>query len=104
METLLSPVKKSLLQLYQLKRTKREGAEYDGYLMHYSVAATSLPPNENLSKEGLEYSSEQGRDPLDVILGIAFQLGYSNAKVSDSSQNDYILSKLDSIMEKIGKS
>jgi hypothetical protein len=80
-EDLIGPVKKSLLTLYTLKRTTARDGKYDGYGNHGTILATSFDPDEQLDPSGLRYDRERGRQPIDVILRVAFQLGYSQCSI-----------------------
>lgn len=49
--------------------------------LHYSVAATSMPPSWHFTDEGLDNTLENDLDFWDVYTMIAFQIGYSNGMV-----------------------
>lgn len=74
-EELVPPLKDVVSQLYGLD-VLDDKAEYLGYEFTGKIAATCLQPDEQLGREGLEQAEEQGREPIDVILGIAVQLGF----------------------------
>ena len=81
-EELLPPVITAIRALYRLEQVSFEAA-YDGYSFDdCSVAAVCLQPDEKLSKENLEASLEHGRDPLQVTVEIAFQLGFIQGRRS----------------------
>jgi hypothetical protein len=81
-EDLIAPLRKAAVKL--LNRSRR-GVEYEGYDTP-SVAHIVPTPAEQLSKEGMEQHREQGRDALDVILFIAFHLGYEQGTRVQSSE------------------
>lgn len=59
-----------------VRKNTLESMNYTGYDIGSSTKATSLSPNESLSLEQLKYNfEEQGRDAMEVIIGIAIQLG-----------------------------
>jgi len=86
-EDLIGPVKKALKRLYTLKRTRAKDGNYDGYGNHGHIMATSPDPDEQLDAEGLAYDRERGRKPIDVILRVAFQLGYSQCSAINEATN-----------------
>lgn len=76
-EKLLTPVRHSLGRAYRLTRIN-QGADiaYEGYDIGKELRVTSLSPKQALTAVELEWSeSQHGRDALDTILLIAFQLG-----------------------------
>jgi len=102
-DELVSPLKDVVSQLYGLD-VLDDKAEYLGYEFTGKIAATCLQPDEQLSREGLEYAEEQGREPIDVILGIAVQLGFiqgqRDAERSISNIESFIDTSLENMKEK----
>jgi len=72
-EDLIDPVRNAFDQLYTKRRKKAKSATYDGFPT--TEAHIVSQPSVRLSEESLEQEAFQGRDPLDVILNIAFNLG-----------------------------
>jgi hypothetical protein len=77
----IDPLYRSAKKLLAIRPEAMQGAKYTGYDVP-STAHCCLPPRDHLSKEGLEYNREQGRDPLMVVLLVAFQLGYEQGRRS----------------------
>ena len=100
-DVLMKPVKNALLQLYTLKRTSKKEAKYNGHGLHFSVGACSPDPESQLNKEGLAYDRERDRKPIDVILRIAFQLGYSNGFLAGDARNTLNESTIKSLERQI---
>ena len=79
---LIAPIRKAVKAFYNLKRTKLSEFDYEqngGYQTHCSVGAVSSI-DQQLTAEGLAFHEERDRQPIDVILMMAFQLGYSQAR------------------------
>lgn len=72
---LIKPVRASLNLAYKLTRTKLKTIPYDGFNFGTKTLAHSLAPDENLKAQALARHAEQGRDVMDVLFLIAFQLG-----------------------------
>ena len=79
---LTGPVYRAICDAYTLTKIDYgEGIKWTGPDLPESMAATSLPYNERLTREQLEYSEQdQGRDPLEEIIGIAVQLGMEQGR------------------------
>ncbi len=88
-EEAINPIRRAVAELYKLTRTRKKSCEYDGYELHCSVACSSPQPDYQLSEEGLRYHKERGRKPIDVLLMLAFQLGYSSAKTDADKEIDF---------------
>lgn len=73
---LMDPVKKALSFAYDLIR-KNQGKDipYDGYNTP-STAATVPNPEALLKEDWIKLAREQGEEPIDLILGVAFRLGH----------------------------
>jgi len=56
-------------------------------VLHFTIAATSMPPSWYFSEEGMEYAKENGRDFWDVYTQVAFQIGYHNGVVYQSKDS-----------------
>lgn len=89
-DQLLGPVRRSLDATYDLVRNnKGEAIPYDGY--PHCLEAT-LPPYEVLlDAESVQYNEEdQGQDPMDTFLMMAFQMGFENGKRRAAEDQKYI--------------
>jgi hypothetical protein len=76
LEDIVKPLYDAMRLIYKTKRM-RDGACYDGYGFEGTKLAAVCPePNQQLSADGLDAASSQGRDAMTVVLGIAVQLGY----------------------------
>lgn len=60
---------------YILKRKKKSDLTWCGPELHYSLAHVCTPFDRRLTKEYLEEESDQGRDLLDVLIGITLHVG-----------------------------
>lgn len=80
-EELTGPLKAALKRFYTMRRTKEQSAPYEGYALHYSVSHCSPQPDAELSEKNVKYHADRGRDPLDIILGLAVQLGISTGYI-----------------------
>lgn len=69
------PAVKIIRQGYKLTRIRSAKLTYDGYTLSTMALAAGPDPEEAISKESLEYNAERGRDLLDVVAGIIFNLG-----------------------------
>ena len=79
---LCEPICKAIRFAYQLTR-QNEGVSlpWDGLTIGERELVTCFSPDERLSKEQLEYDEEdQGRDALDVLVGLAIQLGIEQGR------------------------
>lgn len=79
---LSEPICKAIRFAYQLTR-QNEGVSipWKGLTIGERELATCFQPDERLSKEQLEYDDEnQGRDALDVLVGLAIQLGIEQGR------------------------
>jgi hypothetical protein len=82
-DTLTEPVADLVRQAYSLKRKAaiKKGLDWKGPSLPWSLRASCLPFEEKLNAENLRYDDEeQGRDPLEVIIGIAVQLGIEQGR------------------------
>lgn len=79
---LVESVKKALLFGYCMRRKNQDkDIPYTGYCIGKDLLATCLTPEERLKVESLKYDLEdQGRDLIDVLLGLAIQLGIEQGK------------------------
>lgn len=73
-------------QLYWLEQ-RSDHAVYSGYEFTAEATATSAQPDEALSVEGLEYHRGRGREPIAVVLMLAFQLGYQQRICHEKQKN-----------------
>jgi hypothetical protein len=79
-EELITPVKKVLLKAYKLTSRKLKNIPYDGFNFGSHSLVGLPPPNEQLEKDMIEYHKERGRNILDIILMIAFNLGLEQGR------------------------
>lgn len=78
------------LRLAHLRLQAGDPVEWDGpNKLHNSISAVSPPPSWHLSKEGLEYHGEQGRDEIEALLLVAFQLGVHNGVIYQTEFTDF---------------
>ncbi len=79
---LTEPVCKAIRKAYKLTpRNYGDKIKWTGFVLPERIAATCLPYDEVLTREQLEYSEQdQGRDPLEEIVGIAVQLGIEQGR------------------------
>ncbi len=93
---LVKPVKDALLFAYDIKRKNEDkDIPYNGYDTGKSVQICDFSPIEKLKAENLEYEkSEQDRDALSILLGIAIQLGIEQGERSFKASPVYQLMKL----------
>lgn len=74
-DDVVPPAVSVIRQGYTLKRNKDAKLTYNGYTLSKAALATSPDPVEALTKDSLDYHAERGRDLLDVVAGILFNLG-----------------------------
>jgi hypothetical protein len=79
-EDLLEPLRRSLFEAYTIKRTKEKSISYDGYNIAIQELAVSQSPEQNLTESAIDYHEERGRDILDIVLLIAYQLGIEQGR------------------------
>lgn len=80
MEDAIEPLCKAARAGYSLRRNKKKSIPYDGYNVGVQALLVGRDPTYTLSEEGLHYHKENGRDLLNVLLSIAFQLGFENGQ------------------------
>lgn len=68
-DDLARPLAKAAFRFFNTGDGKYNGLGYP------HAAHICLPPNEILSPSGLEHGREQGRDELELVIGVALQLG-----------------------------
>lgn len=94
-------VREALEFAYELKRANAsKSVPWNGPPIGKSLAAASLDYVEALSAESLEWVLEdQGRDALEVIIGIAIQLGIEQGRRDYLTSNAYthLLEKMEAI-------
>jgi hypothetical protein len=73
-DELSDPLRKAFRSLYSMRR-KANGTDWTGLDIGRSLKAGCTSPDDNLSKEGLAYHREQGRDALDALIQVALQTG-----------------------------
>ena len=98
---IIKPLRNSLRQIYDLNQ-KSEFAYYDGYAYTDVVSATSVRPDIALSSDGLRAAAANYDDePIDVILGIAFKLGYCQGHEFATDRLNALIESQKSIIESI---
>lgn len=80
MEDAIEPLCKAVRAGYSLRRNKLKTIPYDGYNVGVQALLCGRSPDETLSKESLDYHKNHGRDLLNVLLSIAFQIGFENGQ------------------------
>lgn len=102
-EDLLSPLQDLIRRNvdWKMKEDNSVIGEYDGYKT--GSAAATFDPVWNLSKEGLEYNEERGRDFFDVVMTVAFQLGFEQGKRSEAPDSE-IFKRMNEMLQEIVKS
>lgn len=81
-EQLIEAVRDVVKQCYKLTRkNKDKDIKWKGPLLPESMRATCLDFEHNLTVERMKYNEyDQGRDAMDVIIGIAIQLGIEQGR------------------------
>lgn len=81
-DELITPLVEAIHHCYNLKRiNKKIDFVYDGYELNFREGATSPQPDIALSAETLKRVEEdQGREAVEIILQIAFQLGVEQGR------------------------
>jgi len=81
-ENLTKPVWRAIRKAYKLtSKDYGESIKWTGPKLPKSMGATCLSYDELLTRENLEYSEQdQGRDPLEELIGIAVQLGIEQGR------------------------
>jgi hypothetical protein len=95
-EDLIEPVVEAIRFAYDLKRKNEDkDIPYEGYNIGRRDLATCLPVDEHLSAKNLKYSEEdQGRDPLQEIVLVAFQLGVEQGRRIEHDEMQLSMSSL----------
>jgi len=81
-EELITPLIKAMHHCYNLERIHKDvDFEYDGYELSFREGAVCPQPDEALTAETLKWQEEdQGREAIETILQIAFQLGVEQGR------------------------
>lgn len=79
-EDLITPVRKAFLTAYRLVSRKKKSIPYEGYNFGGQSLVTISPPDEQLQEEMISYHKERGRDILDIMLMIVFNLGMEQGR------------------------
>ena len=90
---------------YRLSRKNTvDPMDYQGYDIGTSAKATSLSPAEALSLEQLDYDlTSQDRDAMDVIIGIAIQLGVEQGIRLESTNSLIYKTMFEALIERLPK-
>ncbi len=100
---LTEPIVDLIRQAYWLNsaHSTKKGLVWRGPSLPKSLAATCHPYDEALSAERLRYNdSEQGIDPLMVIVGIAVQLGIEQGRRMNASKVS-LTQQIESLLEEV---
>ncbi len=99
-EDLILPIRKAIKAAYSMRRRRaKQDVPYHGYDIGQHVKAGSFGPDEALTAANLAYSNEdQGRDALDVILGLAMQIGIEQGRRIERERIDERLALVKSVM------
>jgi len=94
---LTEPVCRAIRKAYKLtSKDYGEGIKWTGPELPQSMRAGCLPYDELLTRKQLEYSEQdQGRDPLEEIVGIAIQLGMEQGRRLNKTDLEIPLEILD---------
>jgi len=87
-EDLVTPVRKAFLKAYKLVSRRKKNVPYEGYNFGGFSLAGSPPPDEHLQEEMIKYHRERGRDILDIILMIAFNLGIEQGRRLEAKNSE----------------
>ncbi len=91
---LAEPVHKAISFAYTLKR-KNHGKDvpWSGFDIGESMKACCLSPHEALTKDNLAYDkNNQDRDPMNILIGIAIQIGIEQGRRIQLEEIDSYLS------------
>ena len=104
-EELVDSVRQCISHHYRLfRKNTHVPINYKGYDIGSGSKATCLSPDEALTLNMLEYDlKEQGRDALDVIIGIAIQLGIEQGRRIEHENTVWQRIMLDLLMNKDGE-
>jgi hypothetical protein len=80
MEDAIEPICKAVRSGYTLRRNNLKSIPYDGYNVGVQALLCGRDPTYTLSEEGLAYHKNNGRDLLNVLMSIAFQIGFENGQ------------------------
>lgn len=87
-EEVIAEIKKTLLNFYKVSRKKDvDSCEWNGPSIVRPLSHIIIQPKTQLSKQVLLHHEEQGREPIDVILGLAYQLGICKGYESAQEEN-----------------
>lgn len=96
---IIGHLRASLDQLYNLTQ-KSDSAMYEGYSYSDILSVSNKQPDFELSARGLKKANENYEDDaIDVILGIAFKLGYCQGDNMASSRLNEIIDIKDKIID-----
>ena len=92
---LADAVRKALRAAYSIKRKDRKrNIKWTGPPQGESCAHCCLAPADALTAESLKYNlDDQGRDALDVIIGIAIQMGIEQGRRNFKNSPEFSLMK-----------
>lgn len=88
-EDISLPVVNAIRQLYRMRFKGYRDVDWRGLDIGASEKACCYPPDKQLSREQLRYDSlEQGRPPLQVLVGLAVQLGIEQGRRIERERRD----------------
>lgn len=101
-EKTVEKLHKAVKHAYSMRRKNRgKDIPWDGPGLDVSLLATSYDIKEQFSAENLKYDEiEQARDALTIILGVAIQLGYSQALAIQKNKGK-LLEEIEAYLSKV---
>ena len=86
---LTNPVCAAIKEIYTMKRRKHGDIKWTGPATPEFLLATALTFDERLTKEMLDYDeNEQDREPLEILVGFAVQLGMEQERRMKACSTD----------------
>ena len=82
----MNPFMKMVRKYYDFSRKKKfagKDLEYTGYPINI---VGCLPIEDRFKHENIEYDKEEGKGELEIVLLVAYQLGYSMATVHEKDE------------------
>ena len=88
-EDLTNPICEAIRTIYTLKKHDYGDIKWTGPALPKFLAVTCLTFDERLTKAMLDYDAEdQGREPLEVLVGMAVQLGMEQERRMKACSGD----------------
>jgi hypothetical protein len=101
-EDFSKPLRKILNEILiaRRKRKRVRGLKWTGPdNIHHCITASAPPPSEAFSDDWLDYHRERGRDPLDVFIMVAIQLGIHQGTVGEEKNTEFYKEMFYSLIE-----